>query len=761
MKSLTTSLCRALLIVFLAGAATALGQDAAGARMTPQEFFKKGHSAHGEAFDVGPREKPWVMEGIGKSHFPITTSKPEVQMWFDQGHTLLHSFWYYEAERAFRWALKLDPDCAMAYWGLARASDSSERTTAFIKEAAKRKHKVSERERLYIEAWEAKYPTDLPKIAGGNEPTYEQRDKRYKYLLEQIILKYPDDLEAKAIFALDTLWSSSRLGNDLILKQVLARDPKHPGAHHYRIHNWDGKEGAQALDSCAVYGQLAPQIGHAQHMPGHIYSGVGMWHEAAISMDSATRVEKQYMRHRMIFPFDNWNYAHNRNYLSYIQEQLGMADEAIAGARQVLAAPLDPKYNNPDEYSTHWQGTIALMRALIKFERWKQLLDPKSFYWRDIVRDKMHKAYCETQAYLGLGDMEKAAKSFAAHANLKRDIDKPENKWLERTYATQALELQGLLALAKGEAINGLSALADAARRELEMRETQNDPPSYPTLIYNTLGRAYLAQKSPTLAVAAFEKALEAVRNDGFALSGLVEAYAAVGEKEKAREAYARLLHVWSDADSGLKWMERAKAVKLEAKAKDVSPATQRNYKRTTLDHLGPNVWEAYDAPLLEAVDSKGKRVTLDEYKGKNVLLIFYLGEECPHCFEQLIEVRKRKGDFAAVNTEVIAISSATPEKNADSTRLGEMPFRLVSDVKFENARRYKSYDDFEELALHSTILIDKQGKVHWARTGGDPFMDFNFLLKEIRRLNGIVDPQTDAQPASSAASETGTRRSL
>src|SRR5205085_12440545 len=122
------------------------------------------------------------------------------------------------------------------------------------------------------------------------------------FLIEQIVLKYPDDLEAKAFFALDQMGGEQRYGTDLILKEILARDPNHPGAHHYRIHNWDSPEGNQALDSCAAYGRIASGIGHAQHMPGHIYSGIGMWHEAAISMDSATRVEKQYMRQRLLFP---------------------------------------------------------------------------------------------------------------------------------------------------------------------------------------------------------------------------------------------------------------------------------------------------------------------------------------------------------------------------------------------------------------------------------------------------------------------------
>src|SRR5262249_25263310 len=81
-----------------------------------------GHSQHGEAFDTGPRAKPQFLDGIGVTRMPITTKNPEVQRWFDQGNALLHSFWDYEAERAFRWCLKLEPDNAMAYWGLARAS---------------------------------------------------------------------------------------------------------------------------------------------------------------------------------------------------------------------------------------------------------------------------------------------------------------------------------------------------------------------------------------------------------------------------------------------------------------------------------------------------------------------------------------------------------------------------------------------------------------------------------------------------------------
>ena len=693
--------------------------------------YKQGHSLHGEAFDAGPRQKPWLMEGIGSSHFPITTRNPEVQQWFDQGHTLLHSFWFYEAERAFRWCLKLEPDNAMAYWGLARAIEDDDRGIPMYLEAAKRKARISDRERLYIEAWEPLFSREM------KQP---EKDKEHKKRLEALCLRYPDDIEAKTLFALANLGDESHYGNDLVLQQVLAKAPGHPGAHHYRIHTWNQARPEYALDSCARYSSLVPGIGHALHMPGHIYSTTGMWHEAAIAMDAATRSEKLYMQRRLTFPFNNWNYAHNLSYLAYIQEQLGMAAAAIRSSHEMMAAPYDPKFNNPDEptYNTANYGKASLLRVLVKYERWKEILDPKTFNWRDTPLDRIHKAYCEGMAHLGLGELEDAAKSYRDHAALKEEPKKPKLRWLDETYQIQAQELQALRTLARGDTLEGLALLSAVAKKQFEHQETRNDPPYFPHMIYTRLGQAYLAERSPALAVAAFEKTLERVRNDAFALSGLVEAYAALGEKSKAKYAMENLLFTWSDADAGLPWMERAKAAGVSSKPLDNSPRPQRNFRQTSLEHFGPNVWTPYEAPLLDAVDAKGAKVTLAEYRGKNVLLIFYLGEECPHCLEQLVQAGKKKDEFGRLNTEVLAISPNTPARNQASQKLGEVPFRLLSDTSLENARRFQSYDDFESLELHSTILIDKSGRVHWARSGGDPFTDFEFLFKEIKRLNAM-----------------------
>jgi peroxiredoxin len=702
-----------------------------------------GHSAHGEAFDEGPRQKPWRMEGIGESHFPITTSVPEVQEWFDQGNTLLHNFWYFEAERSFRWCLKLDPDCAMAYWGLARATDSvwerSDRMLEFLREAVKRMDSVTDRERMYIEAWAKAF---LPEFSEDPEATGFNPRRAFRTLaheIEMIILAYPDDDEAKALFALASLFNDTRYGNEAVIREIIASNPQHPGAHHYRIHTWDGEEGAVALESCETYGRLAWASGHANHMPGHIYSGIGMWHEGAIWMDSATRVEKRYMEQRMTLPFHNWNYAHNRNYLCFIQEQLGLPSLAIDGARQLLAAPLDPKYNALEDYGVHSEGRQALVRALIKFERWPELLDETTVPWGDGTSDRMWRSYAAALAHLANGDLVEAVESRAAIAELQNKVrggDGPFQRGPSKRILTRMLdELAGRIALAKGQTVEGTQLLARAAAAQWENYREENDPPEYPHLLYTVLGEVHLENGSPGQAALCFEKSIEVNPNDGFALAGLARARHELGDDDAAAAAYGRLLAVWSDAEPGLRWMSSARSLGLDAEPVDDSPKPQRNYRAQTLDTIGPETWRPYAAPALDALDAERSAVTLDEYEGRAVLLVFYLGQACIHCVEQLQAIGARADEFASRDVELLAISSDTPESHAETLELADLPFRLLSDTDHVNARRFHSYDDFEEAELHSTILIDGDGRIRWARTGGDPFMDLDFLLGEIDRV--------------------------
>jgi peroxiredoxin len=282
------------------------------------------------------------------------------------------------------------------------------------------------------------------------------------------------------------------------------------------------------------------------------------------------------------------------------------------------------------------------------------------------------------------------------------------------------------------------------------MQKGDNDPPRYPEVLFNALGRAYLDAKAPDLAVKAFDKALELTRNDIFALTGLIESHHALGHKKEAEAYMARLLFTASGADAGSKLIARAKATGIKAQPKDNSPGKQRTYNSTSLDSYGPNIWEPFPAPTLDAVDSEGKNVTLSQHRGKNVILVFYLGRECLHCMKQLKDIQGKKDEWERLDAVVLAVSGNKPEDNAKNLKSLNLPaVRVLSDSGFANARRYRSYDDFEEMELHSTILIDKKGRVHWARTGGEPFGKMDFLVKQLERMNRSVDGEKEKAPPS------------
>lgn len=716
-----------------------------------------GHSKHGSAFDTGLRQKPWPIEGIGKAHFAITTKVPEVQEWFDQGNALLQSFWYEEAERSFRWCLKLDPDCAMAYWGLARTGlnwstglmdyPEVKRYKDFLKEAVRRKDSVTARERLYIEAWDA---------AMSVEP--EQRVKKLNAKLQELVLAYPDDVEAETLLALFSIQAGNQLGTELIIRDVLSKAPDHPGAHHARIHNWDGVLAEQAIASCEAYGRVAPGIGHSNHMPGHNYSKIGMWHEAARSMDAATRVELRYMNERLALPFETWNFAHNRNYLCYIQEQLGMAEASLKGAADLQAAPRDPQRNKEREYGSFDQGMTAQLRALIKFERWDELLAPNGIRWRDDDQDKLLRAYVETLAYVGQKktvDARSRLAEFKEQVHTLNQKDMTPEKILDTARSTReryGIELrvaEGLLCAAEGDTLDATRFLTDAAAMEKKARDADeypNDPPDAAWPVNRLLGDVYLKAGEYRLATEAYERALKQERNDAFSLAGLAQASFKAGDREKATKCAGRLAYVWSNADSDLRWKKEVDALGLNAAPVAEVPAPERPYTTDAQSAIGPLNWEPFEAPQLECTGTDGKPVTLADFRGRNVILVFYLNDECPHCVEQLVSMNARAADWEAENAVVLAVSSTTSEKNKASEKLSKLAIRLLSDRDHINARRFTSYDDFEEMELHSTILIDTKGRVHWKRTGGDPFTDLDFLVQSLKRMNANRAPVAPAK---------------
>ena len=152
-----------------------------------------GHSNHGEAFNRGPRQAAYLMEGkTANIDFPIATSKPLAQKLFNQGIGQLHGFWTFEAERSFRQVLKIDPENPMAYFGMALANGSSSRAKEFIGKAVKHQARADERGRMWIDA----------RAAYLKETNKKKRQAAYLKALEAVSKKYPDDLEALSFLAL-------------------------------------------------------------------------------------------------------------------------------------------------------------------------------------------------------------------------------------------------------------------------------------------------------------------------------------------------------------------------------------------------------------------------------------------------------------------------------------------------------------------------------------------------------------------------------
>ncbi|HEV3021239.1 MAG TPA: hypothetical protein VGX76_02185, partial [Pirellulales bacterium] len=305
-----------LALVLSAPAALFAAEPAQGAAAPPPPAA--GHSFHGEVFNEGPRQRANLMGTTGNVSLAVTTRSAEAQQFFNQGLGQLHGFWYFEAERSFRQAAALDPDCAMAYWGMAMANRLNEgRGKKFCDEAVKRKAGASPGEIRWIDAL-----ADYFALAPENKPRDNQeRRRQFVRNLEAIIHDFPEEIEAKAFLGL-MIWEdasngipiSSHEAIDALLREVHAANPMHP-AHHYRIHLWDGEKPQRALQSASLCGQSAPGIAHMWHMPGHTFTRVQRYADAAWQQEASARVDHAQMIRDRLVPDQIHNYAHNNDWL--------------------------------------------------------------------------------------------------------------------------------------------------------------------------------------------------------------------------------------------------------------------------------------------------------------------------------------------------------------------------------------------------------------------------------------------------------------
>lgn len=268
---------------------------------------------------------------IGEVRFP-TTCNADAAKEVETGVALLHSFWYSEAERAFQRAMESDKQCAMAYWGVAMseyyplwpAPLAQDRLLIGSKAiaAAHAATTASERERAYVDA----LATFYEQPAGTS---VHDRALKYETAMAKLAAQYPDDDEASIFYALalngaalptDKTYARQKQAA-AILNRLLPKHPQHPGIIHYLIHSNDTPELAPlALDAARVYAKIAPSVPHAQHMPSHIFTRLGLWKE---SIASNLQAKKAASEHHEVD-----EQMHAMDYLEYAYLQLGRFGDA-------------------------------------------------------------------------------------------------------------------------------------------------------------------------------------------------------------------------------------------------------------------------------------------------------------------------------------------------------------------------------------------------------------------------------------------------
>ncbi|MEX2558442.1 MAG: peroxiredoxin family protein, partial [Pirellulales bacterium] len=259
------------------------------------------------------------------------------------------------------------------------------------------------------------------------------------------------------------------------------------------------------------------------------------------------------------------------------------------------------------------------------------------------------------------------------------------------------------------------------------------------------LSRVYLKSGEVAKAEQLAREAVDQGKNKVCPLANLVEVLDGCGKGGEAADTFRTLQAISAHIDMQAPIFERLTAVapRLGLPADWRLPETLGADigQRPELDSLGPLRWQPAPAPDWTLSDPAGESVSLAQYHGKPVVLIFYLGFGCVHCVEQLNAFSPMTAEFAEAGIDILAISSDKPDVLSDALAARQqsagpaLSIPIVSDAELSVFKAYRAYDDFENMPLHATFLIDAEGLVRWHDISYEPFTDTRFLLGESKRL--------------------------
>jgi tetratricopeptide (TPR) repeat protein len=472
---------------------------------------------------------------------------------FTRGLLQLHSFAWETARESFQQAAELDSDCAMAYWGMAMSyydslhehpgADEVELARQALQKAQSASHK-DDHEQLYINAASEIYKgyPDVERVV---------RDRNYNQVMEKIKQTYPDDDEAAIFYALSML-ALARRGEDdgllmkaaEILDPMFKRLPEHPGIAHYLIHAYDDSgEREMGIDAAKRYAGIAPLMTHAQHMPAHIFAGIGMWGDSNSSNAGALEADP--------------TYYHSLMYLVYGHLQQGQWTRARELTDGLTTFAYSDQGGRAEKRGLHSVNTWLILET----RDWQSAADAAMH--SDAGLDAAETLYVRGMGLARIGNPDGAAQALASINDLlSKMTDLNDSGISVRTELIKimAKEVEASIAMARGQHDNAITAMRSATTIE-DAPGVNRAPPDSGTGLpaHEVFGEILSELGRYNDAIEQFQLALKRTPNRLHSIRGMARAADLAGNKELAKQQYEKLLDLLEDADNGFEMVAEAK----------------------------------------------------------------------------------------------------------------------------------------------------------------------------------------------------------
>jgi tetratricopeptide (TPR) repeat protein len=523
----------------------------------------------GGAAEKTTAEQP-LFGGTGPHRRPVDTSSEQAQAFFDQGMAFLYAFNHDEAIRSFRRAAELDPECAMARWGIAYANGPHINNSAVPPEReAEAFAQASDAVRLaasmddgpnraLIEAVATRYASPQPEDRGP-------LDQAFADAMAEVYERFPEDGDVGALYAealMDLhpwdLWSQEgearpwTPGIVALLEDVLAAHPNHPLALHLYIHAVEASnEPGRADEAADRLRDLMPGLGHMVHMPSHIDVRTGRWREAIVANTKAVEADRAYYEAAPKPPdFYRLYMSHNHHMKAYAAMMIGRREVATTAIRQLVAdIPEDWLKENAD-----WaDGFVAMpYEVMMRFGLWEEILEePEPPAYIPFTRS-MHFA-SRAVALAALNRPEEARVEQKAFFEARTEV--PEDAIFGNNMAHDILDVadrlvEGEILYREGAKDAGIDALYEAAERE--DRLAYDEPPDWIQPVRHALGATLMQEGRHADAEKVYREDLAKLPENGWSLYGLGRSLRLQGKVAEAETVEARFTEVWQGSDTKL-----------------------------------------------------------------------------------------------------------------------------------------------------------------------------------------------------------------